>query len=214
MDLAADRARLISDLRHDIADERVLAALERVPRQDFVPSDSRYAAYENRALPIGFGQTISQPLIVGMMTAALDLRAEDKVLEIGTGSGYQTAVLAELAGVVITVERVPELIERAREVLSRLGYNNIEIHLAGRTLGWPHNAPYDAAIVTAAAPRIPKELLSQLVYGGRLVIPVGSRYEQELLKVTVFSDRIEKQNLGGCRFVPLIGEGAWAEEHN
>jgi len=212
MDFAAARAGLILHLRHDINDERVLAALGRVPREEFVLEGNRHAAYENRALSIGLGQTISQPLIVAMMTEALELNGKERVLEVGTGSGYQTAILAEMAGWVVSVERHPQLVADAQEVLERLGYTNFEIFLAEETLGWPRGAPYDAAIVTAASPRVPEQLLGQLVPGGRLVIPVGSRHEQDLLQVTVFRDRIVSRNLGGCRFVSLIGEGAWDEE--
>ena len=185
--------------------------MNRVPRELFVPPTSRHLAYEDIPLPIEMGQTISQPFIVALMTEALELKGTERVLEVGTGSGYQAAILAELAYWVISVERHPRLIEAARQILDRLGYNNIEIHLADENLGWRAAAPYDRIIVTAGAPRVPQELLDQLVDGGRLVIPVGSRYEQQLLKITKQGGRTTTQDLGGCRFVPLIAEGAWEE---
>ena len=212
MDFAALRAELIKHLRYEIKDERVLSAMGRVPRELFVLSAYQQVAYEDRPLPIDLGQTISQPLIIAMMTEALELTGKEKVLEIGTGSGYQTAILAELARRVITVERHTALAEKAKGVLSQLGYTNIEVHLAGKKLGWEAEAPYDAIIVTAGAPRVPPELLEQLVAGGRLVIPIGSRYEQDLLKITKQNHEFTIQNLGPCRFVPLIGERAWEED--
>ena len=212
MDFEAARASLIEHLRREIRDERVLGVMERIPRERFVPSESRYQAYEDRPLPIGEGQTISQPFIVALMTQELELVAGQRVLELGTGSGYQVAILAELAGHVVSVERLPELAHRARRILDELGYANIEIHLAEKALGWPAAAPYEAIMVTAGAPKIPQELLDQLAMGGRLVIPVGSRYEQELVKVTKRQDRDLVEKLGACRFVPLIGDGAWEEE--
>jgi len=212
MELEEARSRLIQHLRREISDERVLNAMERVPRQLFVPSNSQHLAYEDIPLSIGEGQTISQPFIVALMTEALELAGTEKVLEIGTGSGYQAAILAELAQQVISVERLSKLAEDARLLLDKLGYTNIEVHLAEKTLGWPKEAPYQAIIVTAGAPRIPPELLDQLAENGRLVIPVGSRYEQELIKVVKESGKVTAKNLGACRFVPLIGEGAWEEQ--
>ena len=212
MDFAAARAALIEHLRYEIKDERVLSAMGRVPRELFVSSAHQQAAYEDRPLPIELGQTISQPLIVAMMTEALELSGRERVLEIGTGSGYQAAILAELAHWVVTVERHHQLAEKAKEVLDKLGYTNIEVHLAERRLGWCQGAPYDAIIVTAGAPKVPQELLDQLAPGGRLVIPVGSRYEQDLLKVIKRDHKFTTQNLGPCRWVPLVGEEAWSEE--
>lgn len=212
LDFEAARASLIEHLRREIRDERVLGVMERIPRERFVPSESRYQAYEDRPLPIGEGQTISQPFIVALMTQEMELVAGQRVLELGTGSGYQVAVLAELAGHVVSVERLPKLAHRARRILDELGYTNIEIHLAEKAMGWPAAAPYEAIMVTAGAPRIPQELLDQLAMGGRLVIPVGSRYEQELVKVTKRQDGDLVEKLGACRFVPLIGDGAWEEE--
>ncbi len=212
MDFAAARARLIEHLGTEIKDERVLAAMARIPRERFVPPEERQLAYEDRPLPIGLDQTISQPFIVALMTQELGLTGSEKVLEIGAGSGYQAAILAELARTVIAVERLPTLAETARKVLNSLGYTNITVHLAKETLGWPEEAPYDAIIASAAAPRVPPDLLAQLAIGGRIVIPVGSRYMQELYKITRRRKKNTIQNLGGCRFVSLIGKGAWEEE--
>jgi len=211
MDFAAMRAELIEHLGAEIKDKRVLAAMARIPREQFVPPVERHLAYEDKPLPIGFDQTISQPLIIAMMTEALELTGDEKVLEVGTGSGYQAAILAELARLVITTERLSPLAEAAKEVLDRLGYTNVEVHLAEATLGWQKQAPYDAIIVTAGAPRVPPDLLAQLAIGGRMIIPVGSRYLQELCRVTKRKKRNLIQNLGGCRFVSLIGEDAWEE---
>jgi protein-L-isoaspartate(D-aspartate) O-methyltransferase len=211
MDFAAERARLIEHLSVEIKDKRVLAAMSRIPRERFVPPENRHMAYEDIPLPIGLEQTISQPFIIALMTEALELTGNEKVLEVGTGSGYQAAILAELARLVVTVERLPALAEAAKKVLDSLGYTNIEIHLAEETLGWPKSAPYDAIMVTAGAPEVPPDLLAQLAIGGRLVVPVGSRYLQELYKITRRRKKNKIQDLGGCRFVSLIGKGAWEE---
>lgn len=211
MGLEVARARLIDSLSQEISDKRVLSAIARVPRELFVPPAIYYSAYEDVPLSIGFGQTISQPFIVALMTQALRLKGEERVLELGTGSGYQTAILAELSQYIVSVERIPQLAESASQVLDRLGYTNIEIHVAEKILGWPAGAPYSAIIVTAGAPSIPNALLEQLDFGGRLVIPVGSRWEQDLLRVTKRKKRNLVESLGGCRFVPLIGEGVWEE---
>jgi len=209
MDFKAARARLVEQLSMEIRDEQVLAAMARVPRERFVPPESQHLAYEDMPLPIGFEQTISQPFIVALMTEALELTGTEKVLEVGTGSGYQSAILAELARLVITTERLPALAETARNVISNHGYTNIEVHVAEETLGWQREAPYNAIMVTAGAPRVPVDLLDQLAIGGRLVIPVGSRYVQELYKITKHRKKNTVQNLGGCRFVSLIGKDAW-----
>jgi protein-L-isoaspartate(D-aspartate) O-methyltransferase len=209
--LEAAKARLLDHLKREIHDRRVLSAMAHVPRERFVPPDSYYAAYEDMPLSIGFGQTISQPFIVALMTQALRLKGSEKVLELGTGSGYQTAILAGLAKWVVSIERVPQLAESASRVLKELGYGNFEIRTSGEALGWPDGAPYDAIIVTAGAPRVPDALLEQLALGGRMVIPVGSRWEQDLLRVTKRKKGNLVENLGGCRFVPLIGKGAWEE---
>ncbi len=211
MDFAAARARLVVQLRQEIKDERVIEAMARVPRECFVPPEEQHLAYEDMPLPIGFDQTISQPYIVALMTEAMELNGDQKVLEVGTGSGYQTAILAQLAKFVVTTERVAALVERAGIVLASLGYTNIEVHVARETLGWPEGAPYEAILVTAGAPCVPPDLLAQLAIGGRLVIPVGSRYMQELCRVTKRRRKNVTENLGGCLFVPLVGKGAWEE---
>ena len=211
MDFEVARARLVEHLSLEIGDARVLAAMSRIPRERFVPPQSRHLAYEDMPLPIGLDQTISQPFIIALMTEALEFTGEEKVLEVGTGSGYQAAILAELARLVITTERLPALAETARNILSELGYTNIEVRLAEETMGWRREAPYDAIMVTAGAPRVPADLLAQLKVGGRLVVPVGSRYVQELYRITRRRGKNTVQNLGGCRFVPLIGKDAWEE---
>lgn len=207
--LEAAKADLIKHLSWEIADNRVVEAMKRVPREAFVSQECYYAAYEDRPLSIGFGQTISQPFIVALMIQALELKGDEKVLELGTGSGYEAAILAELAKQVTTVERIPELAASAKQVLEKLGYSNITVHIADRILGWLEDAPYDAIIVSAGAPSIPQILLGQLSWGGRLVIPVGSRWQQELMKVTKLKEGNEVKNLGVCYFVSLIGEDAW-----
>jgi len=212
MDFEAARAKLIEHLSSEIRDERVLAAMAHIPRERFVPPEEQNLAYEDIPLPIGLDQTISQPFIVALMTEALELTGSEKVLEVGTGSGYQAAILAELTRLVITVERLPYLTEGAKKVLDSLGYTNVVVHLAERTLGWQAEAPYSAIMVTAGAPRVPVDLLAQLAIGGRLIIPIGSRYVQELYKVTKRKKKNLVQNLGGCRFVPLIGKNAWGKE--
>lgn len=211
--LAKAKARLLAELRPDIQDERVLDAIARVPRERFVPLEMQPYAYENRPLPIGHGQTISQPLIVAMMTEALALGGGEKVLEVGSGSGYQGAVLSLLAAEVVSVERVPELAQRAAQTLYQLGYHNVRVYIAEpEVLGCPRDAPYDAIVVTASAPSVPQGLLDQLRPGGRMALPVGGRDLQELTLVTKeHSGKYRVQKLGGCRFVPLIGVGAWSE---
>jgi protein-L-isoaspartate(D-aspartate) O-methyltransferase len=207
--LGQARQALLANITAEIRDPRVVEAMARIPREEFVPEELRQSSYENMPLPIGYGQTISQPLMVALMTEALLLKGSEKVLEIGTGSGYQTAVLAQLARRVVSVERIPPLAERAARVLSALGYTNVEVCVGSDVLGWPNQAPYDAIIVTAAAPEIPRELLDQLGSGGRLVIPVGSRELQELVRIVKTPDGALRHNLGPCRFVPLLGRGAW-----
>ena len=209
MDLKEARARLIESLRTEIRDERVLETLSVVPRELFIPPEHFLSAYEDRPLPIGHNQTISQPFIIALMTEALDLKGAEKVLEIGAGSGYQAAILSRLARQVITIERIQTLAEAAEKLLKRLGYFNVEVHYDDTQIGWKNEAPYDAIIVTAGAPKVPAELIEQLAEGGRMVIPVGSRYEQNLLKITKKQGKEIIKDLGGCRFVPLIGPGAW-----
>ena len=194
-----------SQLRHrGIADERPLAALERVPRHEFAPERYRDQAYEDHPLPIGEGQTISQPYIVALMLEALKISPTDKVLEIGTGSGYVTALLAELAARVISIERHPSLAESAGAELERLGYSNVKVVTGDGTRGFPEAAPYDAIIVSAAAPEMPADLVAQLGEGGRMIIPVGAEDAQQLRLVHLENGqpRIEYREL--CRFVPLI----------
>jgi len=212
MDFEAARARLIEHLSIEIKDKRVLAAMAGIPRERFVPPEEQQFAYEDQPLPIGLNQTISQPFIIALMTEALELTGSEKVLEVGTGSGYQAAILAELARLVITVERLPTLADGARRVLDSLGYTNIVVHLAEETLGWQAEAPYDAIMVTAGAPKVPADLLAQLAINGRMIIPVGSRYVQELYKITRRRRKNIVKNLGGCRFVSLVGKDAWEEE--
>ena len=211
VDLERARENLFKHLEYEISNKRVIEAMKHVPREAFVSQEQYHLAYEDRPLSIGFEQTISQPFIVALMVQALELRGDEKVLELGTGSGYEAAILAELAQKVVTVECIPELAESASQVLDNLGYSNIEVHISGRILGWPEEAPYDAVIVSAGAPTVPKVLLDQLAWNGRLVIPVGSRWQQELLRVTKLRKRNRIENLGGCYFVPLIGEGAWSK---
>ena len=210
MDLIKSKEDLFRRLRRDISDERVLDAMWRVPRELFVTAVNYPYAYDDRPLPIGEGQTISQPFIVALMTQALELEDESRVLELGTGSGYQTAILAELAGYVVTVERLPGLSKSAETILNNMGYTNISFQIASDVLGRPEEGPYDAILVTAAAPNVPQTLVDQLKVGGRLVIPVGSRWEQMLLQVIKRENETEVNNLTSCRFVPLIGRDAWS----
>lgn len=212
MDIERDRLRLLAKLDAEIDDKRVIDAMARVRRELFVPYEMKHSAYEDRPLPIGEGQTISQPFIVALMTQELDLDGNEKVLEIGAGCGYQAAVLAELSKWVVTVERIESLARRARRTLALAGYKNVEVHVNSKSLGWPRKAPYDAIIVTAAAPKIPPEVMGQLKVGGRLVIPVGSRWEQSLLKVVKKGEGMYVKNLTLCRFVPLIAQEAWGDE--
>ena len=210
--MEGEKRRLLASLARQIRDRRVLDAMARVPREFFVDEIQHDRVYENTALSIGSGQTISQPSIVALMTEALQLNSTDRVLEVGSGSGYQAAVLAELADRVVSVERIPALAAAARERLTKLGYTNVEVMTADAQtpLGWPSLAPYDAIAVTAAAPHMPGSLLTQLEPGGRLVIPVGGRDEQELLHVqSTPSGGFRSKPLSRCRFVPLIGPGAW-----
>jgi len=195
--------------RQGVRDPRVLAAMERVPRHRFLPDALAVQAYRDTSLPIGRDQTISQPSIVGLMTEAAAVVATDRVLELGTGSGYQTAVLAELAAKVFTVERIHALAGAAQRRLDGLGYTNVIYRIADGTFGWADHAPYQAILVAAAAPDVPAPLLAQLDVGGRLVIPVGSGDVQELLLVKRTRDGLERQRLLPCRFVKLVGRHGW-----
>jgi protein-L-isoaspartate(D-aspartate) O-methyltransferase len=195
-----------------IHDPLVLKAMEKVPREAFVPEDLRESAYGDNPLPIGEGQTISQPYIVALMTQALELKGSENVLEIGTGSGYQAAVLAEIVKELYTVERVAPLSEKAQQILEKLGYENIHSKIFNGTLGWPEHSPYDAIMVTAGAPEIPGSLIEQIGEGGRLVIPVGDRLGQDLLKIRKTRGKTVTEDLGAVRFVNLVGEYGWKEQ--
>ncbi len=194
-----------------IRDARVLQAFLDVPRHLFVPRDRLAEAYEDHPLDIGRGQTISQPFMVALMTEALELRGSERVLEVGTGSGYQAAILAELCGVVYTIERLADLSERAQALLGRMGLANVRFRVGDGTLGWPEEAPFDRIIVTAGGPDVPASLEAQLAEGGRLVIPVGDRYGQDLVAVERHGERFERESHGGCVFVRLIGQEGWPE---
>ncbi|MCC7202230.1 MAG: protein-L-isoaspartate(D-aspartate) O-methyltransferase [Nitrospirae bacterium] len=192
-----------------IKDGRVLSAMRRVPRHIFAGKELEWRAYGDNALPIGEGQTISQPYMVAVMTEALELKGDEKVLEIGTGSGYQAAVLAQLARSVYTMERIVSLSVRAETLMNDLGYFNVIFRVSNGTLGWKEEAPFDGIIVTAGAPEIPETLIEQLSDGGRLVIPVGDRYSQMLTKVVKTAKGIVTSHLLSCVFVPLIGDYGW-----
>lgn len=214
VDFDRQRETLIKQLRKQkIHDEKVLGAISTVPREVFVPQDLVNHAYDNHALAIGSGQTISQPYIVALMTQALKLIGTERVLEIGTGSGYQAAILAQLCQAVYTVERLPELAERAEQTLSSLQIRNVAFRIGDGTLGWPEEAPFDRIIVTAAAPEAPPALLKQLASDGILVVPVGTPDYQVLTSFTKVGDRLKRESLCECRFVPLIGEEGWAVDH-
>lgn len=195
-----------------IKDPMLIEAMKRIPRHLFVEEALQSQAYGDFPLPIGEKQTISQPYMVALMTEALKLNKKEKVLEIGTGSGYQTAILAELSEKVYSIERIRSLALRARKLLYDLGYFNIEIKIFDGTFGWMEKSPFDAIIVTAGSPDIPKPLIDQLAIGGRLVIPVGDAVTQDLFRVTKTRERLIKENLGGCRFVKLIGKYGWEKE--
>ena len=207
------RERMVRDqfIARGITDQRVLAAFYKVEREKFVPSGVRNNAYEDFPLSIGEGQTISQPYMVALMTQSLELKGNEKVLEIGTGSGYQTAILAELARKVYSVERMRTLAERARKLLEKLGYSNVKILLGDGTLGWEESSPYDRILVTAGAREIPQPLTDQLEEGGVMVIPVGNSYSQDLRVVRKRKNRIKTARVEKCVFVPLIGKYGWDE---
>lgn len=207
------RRALARQLRLEgIVDERVLAAIAHVRREMFVAPEHRQHAYKNIPLPIGDGQTISQPYVVALMTQALALCGTERVLEVGTGSGYQAALLAELAREVVSLERFESLAERASRRLFALGYTNVEVHTADGTLGWPPRAPYNGIVVTAAAPQVPPCLVEQLAEKGRLVIPVGPIASQELIVLSKEGGRCVSRSLGPVRFVPLVGKDGWAAD--
>jgi protein-L-isoaspartate(D-aspartate) O-methyltransferase len=199
-------------LPRDIKDERVLNAMRKVPRHLFVGESMQHRAYEDSALSIGEGQTISQPYMVAVMTELLELNGHEKVLEIGTGSGYQAAILAELAAEVYTVERVPALARLSEERFRSIGYKNIHVKIGDGTLGWPENSPFDRMIITAGTPKIPGPLIEQLSEEGIIVAPVGDRSSQQLLKLRKSKEKILEEFHTPCVFVPLIGKYAWQEE--
>lgn len=201
----------IQIINRGIHDQRVISAMRKVPRHVFLDEALWPEAYEDHPMPIGEKQTISQPYIVALMTEALALKGTERVLEIGTGSGYQTAVLGELAEQVYSIERIPSIAKRARKILDELKYPNIVVTVGDGTYGWKEYCPYDAIIVTAGAPEAPKTFLDQLKIGGRLVIPVGNESNQNLMLYTREADQnsFRKEDFGGCRFVKLIGEHSW-----
>lgn len=209
--LARQRARMVEEqLRaRGIREERVLAAMAKVPRERFIGSEDASNAYGDYPLPIGAGQTISQPYIVAAMVGALDPRPQDRVLEVGTGTGYEAAILGELVAEVWTIERHPELAEKAAQVLSQLGYSNVHVVQGDGTVGLPEHAPFDKILVAAAAPRIPDALVAQLAEGGRLVIPVGTRFEQQVQVVRKVGGETTVTAHDPCRFVPLVGAQGW-----
>jgi protein-L-isoaspartate(D-aspartate) O-methyltransferase len=210
VDVTARREMVERQLRkRGIRDERVLAAMLGVPRHEFVPAEFAAEAYNDRPLPIGHGQTISQPFMVAAMAEVLELSGGERVLEIGAGSGYQAAVLSLLAHEIHTVEMHEELAVESAQRLQRLGYSNVQVHVGDGTLGWPDRAPFDAIVVTAAAPEIPPPLTAQLANGGRLIIPVGTAEEQRLLRVEKHGNEFSTRSLYHCRFVPLIGQYGW-----
>ena len=195
-----------------IKDAKLIAAMKKIPRHLFVEEALQNQAYNDHPLPIGEKQTISQPYMVALMTEALLLTGKEKVLEIGTGSGYQTAIVAELSEKVFSVERIRLLAIRARKLLYELGYFNVEIKIFDGTFGWIQESPFDAIVVTAGSPDIPQPLIHQLAMGGKLVIPVGDAFVQDLFRVTKTEEGVRKEDLGGCRFVKLIGKYGWETE--
>lgn len=213
-DYSSQRLRMVDNqLRsRDIRDEQVLQAMAKVPRHEFVPRDVRHLAYSDGPLPIGERQTISQPYIVALMTQLLQIRPSDRILEIGTGSGYQAAVLAEIAEQVHTVETIGRLADSARATLERLGYGNVTVHHADGSKGLPDFGPYDGILVAAAAPTTPQPLKEQLAEGGRLILPVGERRGQMLERTTRHGDRWETEQLVPVAFVPLTGKHGWENQ--
>ncbi|MGM0382124.1 MAG: protein-L-isoaspartate(D-aspartate) O-methyltransferase [Thermodesulfobacteriota bacterium] len=212
-DFTLSRERMVKHqlIARGIKDERVLRAMGKIPRHLFIEDALYGEAYNDHPVPIGEKQTISQPYMVALMTETLELKGYENTLEIGTGSGYQTAILAELSSRVYTIERIKSLLGNARKVLFQLGYDNILFKVSDGTLGWKEYAPFDAIMVTAGAPYVTKPLIDQLADNGRMIIPVGDRYSQELIKVIRKGKNIEQKNLGGCRFVNLIGAHSWSD---
>jgi protein-L-isoaspartate(D-aspartate) O-methyltransferase len=214
IDLPKIRLKMVEEqiILRGIKDAKLIAAMKKIPRHLFVEEALQNQAYSDFPLPIGEKQTISQPYMVALMTEALLLTKKDKVLEIGTGSGYQTAILAELSEKVFSIERIRPLAIRARKLLYELGYFNVEIKIFDGTFGWMEESPFNAIIVTAGSPDIPQPLIDQLAMGGRLVIPVGDVIVQDLFRVTKTEEGVKKEDLGGCRFVKLIGKYGWESE--
>ncbi len=210
VDLTSERQRMVQEqlMSRGIHDERVLAAMAKVPREEFVPADERAAAYTDHPLPIGYDQTISQPYIVAFMTEQLHPKPSDRVLEIGTGSGYQAAILAELVAEVYTIELVEPLARNAEATLARLGYKNLHVKVGDGYKGWPENAPFDAIIVTCAPDRVPRPLTDQLKDGGRMIIPVGNRFAQELYLLEKKNGQLKESAVLPVRFVPMAGEAS------
>ncbi len=216
MAFEGERVRMVDEqLRaRGLNDARLLEAFRKVPRHLFVPPEHQPDAYADHPLPIGSGQTISQPYIVALMTDCLHLQGHERVLEIGAGSGYQTAILAELALEVYAVERLPELLQAVKTRLDALGCLNAQMTAGNGTLGWPEHAPYDAILVSAAAPRVPEPLVEQMAEQGRMVLPVGTPEAQMLVAVEKRRGRIRQTEIAGCLFVPLVGQHGWAESSN
>ena len=212
MDYDALRLKMVEDqiASRGIDDPRILAAFRKVPRHLFIEESMRGRAYGDYPLPIGDKQTISQPYTVAVMTQALELKGQEKILEVGTGSGYQTAILLELVDAVYSIERIDSLADQAEKLLKELGYSRFSIHLTDGSRGWPEEAPFNAILVAAGAPKIPKSLVDQLAPNGRLVIPVGDEYVQTMMRITKLkSGKIKEEDLGSFRFVGLIGEQGW-----
>ena len=211
---AGQRRKMVEEqiLGRGIKDLSVMEVLSRVPRHLFVNSSLQHRAYGDCPLPIGENQTISQPYIVALMTQVLDLKGEERVLEIGTGSGYQTAILAELAAQIFTIERIKPLVKKTKELLEGLKYKNIVFKTFDGTYGWRDQSPFDAILISAATPSIPKSLIEQLADKGRLVAPVGERESQDLIVLNKNGNRVIERKIGSCKFVPLIGKFAWSEE--
>ena len=212
-DFSLARERMVKNqlIPRGIKDEMVLEAMGKIPRHLFIEEALAGEAYNDHPVPIGEKQTISQPYIVALMTETLELKGDENTLEIGTGSGYQTAILAELSSRVYTVERIKSLLVNARKLLAELGYSNILFKAFDGTLGWNEYAPFDAIMVTAGAPSLPGPLMDQLADNGRMIVPVGDRYSQELIKVIRKGSNLKQENLGGCRFVNLIGVHGWPD---
>ncbi len=207
------RERMVQNqlIPRGIKDKRVLDVMGAIPRHLFVEEALVGEAYNDHPLPIGHKQTISQPYIVAFMTQALQLKGNERTLEIGTGSGYQTAILAELSKKVYSVERILPLMEKAAELLAQLGYRNVQFKAFDGTLGWKEFGPYNAIMVTAGAPKVPDPLLDQLADGGRIIIPVGDKFSQELILIRRDKDKYKEKSLGGCRFVDLVGVHGWKD---